>query len=424
VYYTLSVCALLGAMISVLCGEAAPPARPWLTRDALVAAAIEGHPDVRAAEQAWVAARGQHLQSSVLPDPEFEIEFEELPGAFDLGQFGERTIAITQTIENPIKWFYRSRSTKHITEAVRYSVYEMTRLRVAKRAKVSFDRVLADQLILTSAHEHLELSEGLRDRARVRFEAGDVPRLELLRAEVEAARALNLLTEAEMGLALSRGALGALAGQEIPSRVEGKLWREISMIDLERLHRLARQNRPDLLGSEQVLASARSSRSAAVASWVPDVSLGLGRQTIDGGGSRSSFWKASVGFAIPLWAPFRQRGQLMEAAANGARADAELESLVRSTRLEVESAYLAYQMSHKRITLFDERILSLATESHRVARESYEQGKATYLELLAAQQALNASRIDRVEALFAHQQAVAELEFSVGTDLSTQEAAR
>jgi cobalt-zinc-cadmium efflux system outer membrane protein len=114
----------------------------------------------------------------------------------------------------------------------------------------------------------------------------------------------------------------------------------------------------------------------------------------------------------------------MEAAANGARADAELESLVRSTRLEVKSAYLAYQMSHKRITLFDERILSLATESHRVARESYEQGKATYLELLAAQQTLNASRIDRVEALFAHQQAVAELEFSVGTDLSTQEAAR
>jgi cobalt-zinc-cadmium efflux system outer membrane protein len=424
VYFTFFVYAVFGAFSSVVCGEAASPTKPWLTRDALVAAAIEGHPDVRAAEQAWVAARGQHLQSSMLPDPEFEVEFEELPSAFDLGQFGERTVAITQTVENPIKWFYRSRSTKHITEAVRYSVYEMTRLRVATRAKVAFDRVLADQMILASTHKHLALSEGLRDRARVRFKAGDVPRLELLRAEVEATRGLNRLTEAEMGLAVSRAVLAELAGQEIPPRVEGQLLSEVAMIDLKRLHQLSRQNRPDLLGSEQVLASTRSSRSAAVASWVPDVSLSLGRQTIDGGGSRSSSWKASVGFAIPLWAPFRQRGQLMEAAADGARADAELESLVRSTRMEVESAYLAYQMSHKRIILFDERILSLATESHRVARESYEQGKATYLELLAAQQTLNTSRINRVEALFSYQQAIAELEFSVGTDLSTQEAAR
>lgn len=393
-----------------------------LTREAAVAVVLDDHPEVLASKAAWSVARGRHLQNSILSDPELEIEFEELPGVLDTGQFGERNVSVTQMIENPVKWFYRNKSSGYNVESVRLAGYEMTRLRMAARAKIAFDRVLADEMILASTTENFELSRSLSHRARIRFDAGDIPKLELLRALVEEARAQNRRTEAKGRMIGSRQGLNVLMGRSGGSDLElsGNLSTEAFVISPDML-RQETTSRPDVRGAEQSLAANRAARSATLASWVPDLNLGIGRQTIDSTVGRSSFWRASLGFSLPLWAPFRQRGEWIAASANRALAEAELASVTRSAGLEVDEAFLAYQTGQEQVRLFEDRILKLAEETYRVAQESYSHGKASYLDLLGAQKTLMASRIEHVEALLAFRTAIAELELAVGANLTLPE---
>jgi cobalt-zinc-cadmium efflux system outer membrane protein len=394
-----------------------------LTREAVVATVLAEHPEVIASEQAWKAARGRHLQSRILSDPEVEIEFEELPGVFDTGQFGERNVSVSQAIENPLKWFYRNKSSGYEVERVQLSVYEMTRLKMVSRAKIAYDRVLADQMILASARGNLELSCTLMNRARIRLEAGDVPKLEVLRAQVEESRAQGQANQAERRLAKSQAELNALIGRaaDFNAELSGDLTVEAKVLDLGVLRQKA-GSRPDVRAAERSVSAERAARSSVLAGWVPDMNLGVGRQTIDGGQTRSSFWKVSFGFSVPLWAPFRQRGELAEGNANRARAEAELAAARRSAELEVEEAFRAYQAGQDQVRLYEERILTLAEETLRVAEQSYSQGKASYLDLLDAQQTLMASRIEHIEALVAFRTVVTELEFATGTALEKSEA--
>ena len=62
-----------------------------LSRQDAVQMALERNPEVIAAKNAWEAAKARSTQARALPDPELELEYEELPGLTRLGQFGERS---------------------------------------------------------------------------------------------------------------------------------------------------------------------------------------------------------------------------------------------------------------------------------------------------------------------------------------------
>jgi outer membrane protein, heavy metal efflux system len=401
-----------------LSGMAAPALAETLTRAEVVAAVLESHPEVLAGKQAWRAARGRHLQNISPTDPELEFEYEELPGVFDTGQFGERTIGATQKIPNPVKWVLEASASRHETEAIRQSAYIEPQLVLAHRAKIAFDRVLTDEMMLASAKENQSLSSALTQRARIRFEAGDIPKLELLRIEVGEAKAVRVASDAESRLIVSRLRLNSLLGRpsDVVLDLDGEL--EVSSGDFKRddLRNLV-DLRADVQGAEHAVASARASRSAAMAGWIPDLNLSIGRQTVVSSVGRESFWRTAIGLEIPLWAPFRQRGQMVEASANAERAKAEVEAIRRAAALEMEEVYQAFQTSSARVRLSEDRIVGLAVEAFRVAEESYAQGKATYLDVLGAQQALASSKREHIEALFTHRSALADLERTMGVNM-------
>ena len=70
-----------------------------------------------------------------LPDPELEFEFEEVPGLGSLGHYGERTIALSQRVELPLKWWHRLQAGRQHAEATRLAVFEMTKLDISPTGK-------------------------------------------------------------------------------------------------------------------------------------------------------------------------------------------------------------------------------------------------------------------------------------------------
>jgi cobalt-zinc-cadmium efflux system outer membrane protein len=390
-----------------------------ISRQDAIRIALERNPEVIAAKKAWEAAQARSTQARALPDPELELEYEELPGPTRFGRFGERAWGATQRIESPLKWWRRSKAARRAAEGIRLGAFEMARLDISTRVKVAYDRVLFKRENLGYVQQNLQLAQDFLQKAKLRLEAGDVSQLEVLRAEVEAGRAANRLTEARNELEIARAELNALLARESEAllEIDGDLSYRPIQLELQSLQQIALERRPDLLGAERALESARAEQGAARAAFLPDLNVGLFRQTIQEPGGKDDFWRVGLALEIPLWGAARQRGELSEAKALVGQAAAE-ESLSRyQILLEVESTYMDVQTSAEQVRLFQERIVREAERSFEVANRSYVEGKATYLELLEAQRALTGVREEYAETLFNHHTALAHLERAIGGEL-------
>ncbi len=395
-----------------------------LTRQAAVQFALEHNPEIIAAQRVWEASKARIIQARSLPDPELELEFEELPGVTRTSDFGERSFGATQTIESPLKWWRRSQTAVHAAQATRFAVLEMTRLDIRSRVKTAYDRILFEDKRLEYMTQHVQLAQDFLKKARQRLEAGDVPQLEVLRAEVEAGRAENRLTKVRNDLSVAKATLNTLLARPSQAHLEvnGELAYRPIEVQLDDLTRLATKQRPDLLGADRAIESSRATHGLARAALLPDLSVGVFRQNIRGPDGDGNFWRMSFALDFPLWGAAQQRGQLSETRAGVKQALAEKDGIRNLIMLQIESAFGEVQTAGKQVELFQERILREADRSFEVANRSYTEGKATYLELLAAQQALIEVREEYASALFGYRSALYELERASGGPLQSIQA--
>ena len=134
----------------------------------------------KAARNAWEGARARARLDRALPDPEFE--FEELPRV-GLHDHGEHTIGVSQRVEFPLKWWHRFRAGRRQAEAARLALFETAKLDLGMRAKRAYDRIALQKSLLRHARQDLELAREVLRQATIRFEAGDVPQLDVMRGK-------------------------------------------------------------------------------------------------------------------------------------------------------------------------------------------------------------------------------------------------
>ncbi len=387
-----------------------------LTKSEAVRVALEQNSDVLAARSGWEASRARRLQAWSFPDPEVEVEFTEMPGVLDFDRFSERNVGVSQTIVFPMKWWFRNRAAGQRVEAVRFLLLEKTKLDVVTRVKIAWDRVLASQEILEYTQQNLKLSRDFWERVRIRFEVGDVPDLEVLRADVEAGRAESRVTVVRNELLAARAELNVLLGRDtdVNFDISGEFRHRLVDVDLKTLRTLALKRRPEMLGVAAQTAEMGALRRAAVVSVLPDVKLGVFRQTLRGPVGREKAWRVSLGMEIPLWGMFWQRGEIQVARAEVAKLEAEARGVRNQVLLSVENAFRDFEASEERIRLFQDRILKGAEQAHAYAKQGYEEGKTTYMELLEARRTLTEVRVEYMENFLAYCSALAQLEAAVG----------
>ena len=119
-----------------------------LSRGEAVRLAVERNPAVEAARQAWEGARARALLDGAPPDPELEIELEEVPALGRPGDYGERTIGVDQRLELPLKWWHRRQAGRRQAEAVRLSLLETARLDMRLLARRAYDMVALQEAVL------------------------------------------------------------------------------------------------------------------------------------------------------------------------------------------------------------------------------------------------------------------------------------
>ena len=382
---------------------------------------VERNPAVEAARNVYEAARAQAQQAGALPDPELEVEFAEVPELGSLSEYGERTIELSQRVEFPLKWWHRLQAGRQHAEATRLAVFEMTKLDITLQAKQAYDRIALQKSLLQHAQQDLDLAQNILRQADIRFEAGDVPQLDVMRASVEVGRATNRLTAAKNDLSVAKTSLNALLARPLQTPfalADSLVYRPVET-HLDQLTAAALKQRPDLAGTELQLKALQSQQAAATAAYWPDLNVGLGRQQRhEGGGHEENSWKVRFGIEIPLWAFSRQRGERAEAKAEVAKVVAERDVVRYQVLLETEQAYLDLNTAEEQVALFQDQILPEAERAFEVAGRSYDEGKLTYLELLEAQRTWIETQIEYAQVLFKYRAATAALERAIAGPLS------
>jgi len=212
--------------------------------------------------------------------------------------------------------------------------------------------------------------------ATKRFQAGDVPILDVNLAKSTAARTHAALLAGRAELADALGDLRLLLGisAEEPLSVSGDLT-DFGKYELDTLLRSA-EDRPDVRVLESELQQALSDTRLGNTFRRPDFGL-IGRYQRDQG---DNIAQAGLRISVPLFS----RGQELTATGN-ARADrirAELQAIKAGVRNEVQASFEVYRHRVEAAQELRERALPSIDENETLSKRSYEEGELGLAELL------------------------------------------
>jgi outer membrane protein len=293
-----------------------------------------------------------------------------------------------------------------------------------------YDVLLTLQQITVQEASVELLTRELADTTR-RYDAGTVPRFNVLRAEVELANARPKLIRARNSYRINKNNLINKLGfnvpkealEDIPLALSGKLVAEPYKIELPQAIALALERRTELGALRKTQALRKEDIVNAKAPYKPSLQAYAGYDVHNSMLSQDlsvekNGWIAGVQMTWSLFDGRRTKGKVMEATALYERAGVELDDTGRRIELEVRTAYSNF-IEADEVLKSQEKVVEEAEEALRLARARSEAGTGTQLDVLSAQTALTESRSTQVQALRDYSVARARLERAIGMNAPT-----
>ncbi len=390
-----------------------------LTLDRCIELALKNNHLYKSQQYEFSASRARMRQARAFPQPEISFDSDLQPGMFDFKQSGESYLGITQSLEFPGRRYLRGKIAAN-ESGMAASDLELLRKEIIYNVKISFYEILLNQEIREYAEENLQMAGDFLTKAAEKYQSGDVSKLEVLRAKVEAARASNQLEVAVNQVKLAEARLNFFLARDKfqPLTLRGKLRGTIIEPVLQQLQSQALAARPELKKERLAIKKESLAKKQALLGFLPDVSLGVSRHRIEG---EPNTWDVALSFQAPLFFWQKINGEIAEARANLAAAEERLKYLEMSVSLEIENAYYSVISLKNQVELFEKEALAEAEQVYRMALESYQEGKTGSIESIEARRSLVDLKQSYAETLFNYRAAIAELEKSLGAPLGGSE---
>ncbi len=390
---------------SVPSPESVPLAGSVLTLRRARNLALARNPNLEVFSWKIRAKEARVLQAGLYPNPEIEVEMENLAGTRSMRRLNgtESTVLLSQPFELGGKRAGRKRVASLERELADWD-YETSRLEVLAEVDTAFIEVLAAQERVALAKEMVSLAEEAFDIVSERVSAGKVSPLEETKAgialstsRIELAQALRTLDEARVHLS-------STWGESSPSfeGVTGKLDSLSPLPPEGDLAALIPRN-PDMarwvVEKEHRLAGLELEKSKRY----PDLTLNAGFRRFNESNSNAFV----LGFSIPL--PFfdRNQGGTLEARSRLSMAGKEQRTAELRIIRSLAEAYRSLSTAHAEASSLNNDVIPGARHAFAATREGYRQGKYGYLDVLDSQRTLFEARSRYVDALERYHKAAA-----------------
>jgi outer membrane protein len=432
-------------LVSVLPLHAAPAApvtnsfipQPLSLADA-VNLALQRNPNILRAQRDLEAAQGIVIQTRAIAIPKVnsvgnfsaaqpgDVDTLSAPGiSFGADQNWASQLKLVQSLYEGGRILSAFRVAR-LTKERSMLDYQTAVANTVVEVQVSYyDVLLALQQITVQEASVELLTHELGDTTR-RYDAGTVPRFNVLRAEVELANARPKLIRARNSYRITKNNLVNQLGfsvpretlEDIPLTLAGKLEAEPYKIELPRAIALALERRTELGSLRKTRALRGEDIINAKSTYKPSIQAFGGYDVHNSALSQDLSnekhgWIAGVQLNWSLFDGWRTKGKVMEATALHERAGVELDDAGRRIELEVRTAYSNF-IEADEVLKSQEKVVEEAAEALRLSRARNETGTGTQLDVLSTQTALTEARTTQIQALHDYSVARARLERSIG----------
>jgi len=287
---------------------------------------------------------------------------------------------------------------------------------VRRRVREAFYAAASAGSVTQQRARALELAKRLQEIARARFQAGDVPQLEVFQADLGVSRAAADLEVARQREKTASSQLNALLNHPPETQWElvGSLEDLPPQLPLPELVQRAAESNTELrhLLQEQKVEEGR--RALLRAERVPTLNVQFGTDF----NSPRDFRVGPRGqlfLLLPLFT--RNQGEIAQSSASLRVLESETAATKRAVAGRVEVAYFELSAQQTQVELFRTALLPAARRLESLAEESYRAGRANVLTVLDAQRNVQQVERDYLESLLALQLSFAGLEETVGAPL-------
>lgn len=288
-----------------------------------------------------------------------------------------------------------------------------------------YDLLLA-QGRLDLARKSQELNGKLLQVTKERFAAGDVAEIEVNLAQVEAARSEAGKLEAVRDLGPARQRLLALMGASAKDTLQAVDNRTVvpPRHDLPALKKRALENRADLQSVQSEVAKGEAEVMLAHAGRLPNLTAGVAfsvensRTEVGGFDEKETDYLIGVKISAPLPLFDRNQAGLMEARARKSASESRRLYARQNIERDVEVAVAGLTASEAALQLYTGTILPQLTENLNLVQQAYRYGEIGVQAVIEEQRKFLEVNQGYLAALHQRNTALAQLEASVGIELS------
>ncbi len=439
------------------------PNMPKLTLDEAVRTALRQNPNILDSAQQIRLRQGQFVEVRAQAIPQLNIATSYNQQGLELatnGRGGGSTITIPNPSGDPIILRSGSGDLQNKTWNIQFtasqlifdggavvagirgaSAAENTALfglratidDIIAQVKINFYQVVLNRALIVAQEQSVALLEQQLKDQENRFEAGTVPRFNVLQAEVALANAKPPLIQAENAYRISLYQLVRLLGMdyptghpsEVPFNVVGELTYTPRTIDTDQSIRVAIARNPSLKAQRENILVQAANVSVQYAGYLPTINATAGYEVTNNLASQSLsqtvedwFFGATGSWAI--WDGLATAGRVQQARAQLDQAKINYDNGVRQVILDVQQAISNLQQARETIDSQTASVVQ-ATEALRLAQERLDAGAGTQLDVLNAQVQLLQSQTTVLQARYDYIQATAQYDQALSLDTNYEE---
>ena len=434
--------AIWGAIIVVasLSGPAVSRASErTLTLDQAEAMAVEHNRQIRLAEeslvraQAGVTAARATLLPSLSASGSYTRNIEKpvmfLPAAFGGGSAemgSNNAYAFSVTASQPLFLGfagitgYRLAQTQHASAEQELA---QTRQEVLLSVREAYLAAVLTRVLVDVQREAVAQAESSLAQVRRRYDVGQVSGFDLLRAQVQLSNTRPQLVNAQSNRRLADAGLRLVLGMEanetpVPADTLAEFRSQWLDRPLDQLVQIAMQHRPDLIISDYSQRAASQGVSLSKSAYYPAL-IAFGTAQWQGqseSGMPDNFPRSTMAglqLSWTLWDSWKTPSTVQQARVGLRQANVASDLTRDGARLEIQAAQEKLQSAAVNLQSQRETV-GQAMEALRLSRVMYDNGSATQLDILNAQLALTASRMQYASNLHDYHIAHAQLEKALG----------
>jgi cobalt-zinc-cadmium efflux system outer membrane protein len=406
----------------LLAAEPLPPETPQsevltLTVDEAMALFLRQNLDLLMAQYGIDSAKGLEVTSKLFPNPTLSADMTGSTTK-SFHDVGSGALRVDQLFELAGKRGYRQESARFAVLSAEAAFADAVRT-LGFAVKDTFYHALQAKQKLDLARQNSTNFADVVKINDIRFKKGAIAEVDLIKLRVQLVDFQNQAIMANQDFLVAQNTLKGLLRVRPMAELalKGELDYTPVSVDLEGLRSAALAERPDVLLKTRSVSQKTADLKLARALRVPDVTLG-GDYSIQGPQGPNTPQQYGFGLSVPLPLFNRNQGGILQAEADLRTAQTDLEKTRLQTEIDVENAYRDFTQAQMLVTAYRGGVVNDAKEVKDIATRAYQRGGTSILDLLDAFRTFNTTMQGYIDALYAYQRSLLEINAAVGREVT------